>query len=112
MYITELFIIMLLVLLLWFWLESMRVNEIARSIGARICKENNVQFLDDTVHLSGIRLGKNSYGQVKFLRSYGFEFTNSELHRYSGRITLADKLLQSSEMDVYRTDEYESDTDL
>ncbi|VAW59218.1 hypothetical protein MNBD_GAMMA11-1083 [hydrothermal vent metagenome] len=107
MYFTELFVIMFLVLLIWFWLESMRVKELARAIGGRICKENNVQFLDDTVHLINFRPGKNKYGQIKFLRTYGFEFTNSESHRYNGRITLADKLLLSSDMDVYRTDEFE-----
>jgi len=33
-----------------------------------MCSKNNVQFLDDTVHLSGIRIGKNDYGQTKLLR--------------------------------------------
>jgi len=106
MYFTELLIIMGLVLLIVFWLESMRVNEIARLIGARICKENNVQFLDDTVHLSSLRIGKNSYGQFKLLRKYKFEFTNSELHRYGGELTLAGKQLIESHMDVYRINEF------
>ncbi|VAW62931.1 hypothetical protein MNBD_GAMMA09-3397 [hydrothermal vent metagenome] len=107
MYFTELLIIMFLALFIWFWLDSMRINEIARSIGAKMCSKNNVQFLDDTVHLSGIRIGKNDYGQTKLLRDYEFEFTNSEMHRYSGRLTLADKSLLASDMDVYRTDEFE-----
>lgn len=102
MYFSELFIIMGLVLVVWFWLESMRVNEVARFIGAKICKENNVQFLDDTVHLASVRMGKNSYGQLKLIRKYEFEFTNSELHRYAGELTLAGKQLLSSHMDVYR----------
>lgn len=85
----------------------MRVNEIARAIGAKMCRENNVQFLDETVHLSSIRPGKNSHGQIKLLRNYEFEFTNSEQHRYNGRITLADKLLVASEMDAYRIEEFE-----
>jgi len=107
MYFTELFIIMFMAIVIWFWLDSMRINEIARSVGARMCNRNNVQFLDDTVHLCGIRVGKNDYGQVKLLRDYEFEFTNSEMHRYNGRLTLADKSLLSSDMDAYRTDEFE-----
>lgn len=69
MYYSELFIIMGLALFIWFWLESMRVNEIARFLGARLCKENNVQFLDETVHLSSIRLGKTVTGSLSLFVS-------------------------------------------
>jgi len=93
---------MILALLIWFWLESMKVNEVARFVGAKKCRENNVQFLDDTVHLSSIRFGKNSYGQIKLQRKYKFEFTNSELHRYSGELTLAGKQLVAFHMQAYR----------
>lgn len=108
MYLTELIIIMILALLVWFWLESMKVNEIARFMGAKKCQENNVQFLDDTVHISSIRIGKNSYGQIKLLRKYKFEFTNSELHRYSGELTMAGKQLVDFYMQAYRIDEGEN----
>jgi len=97
--------IMILAVFIWFWLESMKVNEIARSIGARKCAENNVQFLDDTVHLTSIKLGKNSYGQLKIVRNYSFEFTNSELHRYDGKLSLAGKQLIKFYMDAYRVNE-------
>ena len=68
-------------------------------------QRNNVQFLDDTVHLSSIRMGKNSYGQFKFLRNYNFEFTNSEKHRYQGTLSLAGKQLVKFHMDAYRLNE-------
>ena len=100
---------MILAVFIWFWLESMRVNEIARMLGAKKCQENNVQFLDDTVHLSSIKLGKNSYGQLKILRNYKFEFTNSELHRYNGKLSLAGKQLVKFYMDAYRLNETEYD---
>ncbi|VAW63591.1 hypothetical protein MNBD_GAMMA08-106 [hydrothermal vent metagenome] len=107
MYFTQLFIIMGLVLLIWFWLDSMKINETARRVGAKICKKNNVQFLDETVHLSSMRFGKNSYGQLKLLRKYKFEFTNSEFHRYNGELILAGHQLQTSQMDAYRLNEVE-----
>lgn len=102
MYFTELFIIMGLVLFIWFWLDSMKINETARIIGAKLCRQNNVQFLDETVHMASMRLGKNIYGQRKLLRKYKFEFTNSEFHRYAGELVLSGHHLQSSHMDVYR----------
>ncbi|VAW54935.1 hypothetical protein MNBD_GAMMA07-1193, partial [hydrothermal vent metagenome] len=74
MALTELIIIMGLVLLIWFWLDSMKINESARAIGARICKKNNVQFLDDTVHLTAMKFGKNSVGRIVLFRKYKYEF--------------------------------------
>jgi len=105
MNITDLLIIMTLSLLIWFWLDSMKINETARIIGAKLCQKNNVQFLDETVHLASMRFGKNDHGQIKLLRKYKFEFTNSEYHRYSGNLTLAGHYLQDSHMDVYRLNE-------
>jgi len=105
MHLTELVMIMILAVFIWFWLESMKINEIARMIGARKCRENNVQFLDDTVQLSSIKIGKNSYGQLKLIRHYNFEFTNSELHRYKGKLSLAGKQLIEFYMDAYRLNE-------
>ncbi len=101
MYFTELLIIMGLLLFIWFWLDSMSVNETARIIGARICRKNDVQFLDETVHLSSMRIGKNQYGQIKLLRKYKFEFTNNEYHRYAGELVLSGRQLLKSHMDVY-----------
>ena len=105
MYFTELFIIMGFSVLIWIWLESMRINEIARSIGSKLCKKNNVQFLDESVYLSSVRLGKNSHNQITLLRKYKFEFTNSDLFRYNGEITLAGKQFHCSNMDAYRISE-------
>jgi len=99
---SELLIIMFLILAIWFWLDSMKINETARIIGAKLCRKNNVQFLDDTVHLSSMSFEKNKFGQFKLHRKYKFEFTNSEFHRYSGQLILTGHRLQSSNMDAYR----------
>jgi len=108
MYLSELFIIICMTILIGFWFDSMKVNETARIIGAKICRKNNVQFLDETVHLSSIKLAKNKHGQLKIIRKYKFEFTNSEFHRYAGELTLAGRVLQSSHMDVYRLNDIDS----
>jgi len=108
MYFTELLIIMCLTLVIWFWLDSMKINETARIVGAKLCRKNNVQFLDDTVHLTSMRFSKNKYGQIKLHRRYKFEFTNSEFHRYSGELVLAGHSLQSTHMDAYRLNEIDS----
>jgi len=102
MQLTELFIIMLLAVLAWFWFDSNKVLERARIVGAKMCLKNHVQFLDDTVHQSKFKFGKNSHGQLKFLRTYQFEFTNNEYQRYKGELVFAGYELVSSEMEAYR----------
>ena len=102
MQLTELLIIFSLPLIAWFWIDSTKVIESARSIASKMCKKNNVQFLDDSVHQRKFSLGKNSHGQLKFMRTYEFEFTNNEHQRYKGELVFVGYQLLSSQMDAYR----------
>jgi len=102
MQLTELLIIFSLPLVAWFWIDSTKVIESARTFAAKMCKKNNVQFLDDSVHQIKFSFGRNSYGQLKFIRKYEFEFTNNEHQRYKGMLVFAGCQLLSSEMDAYR----------
>jgi len=102
MQLTELLIIFSLPLVAWFWIDSTKVIESARTAAAKMCKNNNVQFLDDSVHQKKFSFGKNSYGQLKIVRKYEFEFTNNEHQRYKGELVFAGCQLLSSQMDAYR----------
>ncbi len=104
MQLTELFLLMLLALIGWFWFDSTKVGELARRTGFKLCQQHKLQFLDDTVHLSKLYLGKNTHGQLKLLRRYQFEFTNNEYRRYSGEITFAGMQLIKTTMDAYPID--------
>lgn len=104
MQLIELFLILLLVLIGWFWVDSTRVGELARRTGFKLCQQHKLQFLDDTVHLSKLYLGKNTYGQLKILRRYRFEFTNNEYRRYNGEITFAGMQQIKTYMDAYPLD--------
>ncbi|VAW74623.1 hypothetical protein MNBD_GAMMA12-3519 [hydrothermal vent metagenome] len=109
MTITELILILGVAVLIWFWLESMKISESARAIGAENCRKNSVQFLDDTVHLVAIKFGRNNHGRVVLFRKYKYEFTNSEIHRYNGEIIMSGREHYHSYMDVYRIEENDSD---
>jgi len=102
MQLTELLIIFSLPLVAWFWIDSTKVIESARTVAAKMCKNSNVQFLDDSVHQIKFSFGKNSHGQIKFVRKYEFEFTNNEHQRYKGELVFAGSQLLSSQMDAYR----------
>lgn len=102
MQLTELLIIFSLPLIVWFWVDSTKAIESARAAASKMCKKNNVQFLDDSVQQVRFSLGKNSYSQLKFIRTYKFEFTNNEHQRYKGELVFAGCQLLSSQMDAYR----------
>jgi hypothetical protein len=73
----------------------------ARVNGSKMCKNNHVQFLDETVHQTSFRIAKNPHGQLKFIRIFQFEFTNNEYQRIKGELVFAGTQLISSHMDPY-----------
>ena len=83
----------------WFWLSSLRVREHAVAAGRHACAEAGVQFLDDTVALSRIRLARNERGQLQFARLYRFEFSNTGNNRNLGNIRVIGEQVESVEMD-------------
>ena len=102
MFPAELLWILFLAAIIWFWLDSMRTNEIARSIGRQVCKQSEVLFLDDSVVMQKIRLRRNANGQVTIYREYQFEFTSDGSQRYKGKIALLGKQLSAVELDAHR----------
>ncbi len=104
MYLTELFLIFLSAPLIWLWLDSMRIKEIARLRAAQICQRYQLQILDDTVHLTQFKVVIQS-GQLRLRRRFGFEFTNNDGRRYAGYIVLLNRQLIETYMDAYTVDD-------
>jgi hypothetical protein len=87
---------------LWYWWDTVRTKEVARSAGLRACQKASVQFLDDTVERKRLWLRRNSLGQVELCRLYFFEFTSDGVERYQGRIVMLGQMVSEVEMDAYR----------
>lgn len=83
----------------WFWSSSLRARENAISSGASACKTLGLQFLDDTVALKRIGLGRNSNGRVMLQRVYGFEFTDDGNRRYEGQVALNSNRIKAVHLD-------------
>jgi hypothetical protein len=62
--------------LVGFWWTSARARELAIEHARRTCQQQQLQFLDQTVSLSKIRLSRTSTGSSCFRREFGFEFTD------------------------------------
>lgn len=84
----------LLAAAVWFWADSARAREMTLQHCARLCKEANVQFLDQTVALARLRLGRDARQQLRMLRTYSFEFSTSGEDRHRGLAVVLGKRIE------------------
>ena len=60
---TDFLVVIVLLALLGFWWDSLGARQAARLAGRRVCEREGVQFLDDTVAISRLRLQRDSRGR-------------------------------------------------
>ena len=100
--VTNLLLLLLLAVLGWFWLDSLRALETARKAGKRACDEANVQFLDDTVQGIALALVRGNTGRRVLRRTYRFEFSETGNTRLEGRLVMLGDSVESITMEPYR----------
>ena len=81
--------------LAWFWFDSLRARELALRTGARDCTDINVQFLDQSVSVDQLRLGRDARGQLNFRRVFSFDFSDNGADRRRGKIVILGRYVQS-----------------
>jgi len=86
--IVETFVLVLLLLGGWLWVDSMRAREAALDAGRRACEAEGVQFLDWTVAVIKMRVNRARDGRLRIRRVYEFEFSDTGNNRLKGSITL------------------------
>lgn len=80
-------LIILLVTLAWFWLDSSRAKEFAVEICRQASEKYGVQFLDESVVLSNLGIRWPEQG-LRFRRVYKFDFSRDGDERLSGQVAL------------------------
>ncbi len=85
---ASILIILFLALIAWFWLNSIRAQEIAMQASAQACKQIEVQFLDQTASLKKVRIVRNKNGRMIFERIYSFDFSRDRESRTQGLVTI------------------------
>ena len=93
------FIILLLGLLAWFWQDSLRSRERAIQAAAQACREIGAQLLDQTVALQALKPVRSPRGSMTLQRIYGFEFSIAGYERRSGRAYMRGQLLEQVQLD-------------
>ena len=87
---------------IFFWLDSLRARERALGAGRAACQRYELQFLDDTVSVSRVRLGRDDEGQLRIARTYTFEFSDTGNNRRQGAIVMLGAELQDLQLEPFR----------
>jgi len=93
--------LLFIVLVAFFWIDSLRARERALAAGRAACERYAVQFLDETVAFARLRLGRDDQGRLKLARTYTFEFSDTGNNRRHGAIVLLGTALQDVQMEPY-----------
>lgn len=98
----DLFWLTLIMLFCFHWWQSQKIKEVALRHTRRYCKEQSLQLLDDSIGLRALWFRRDEGGQLRFWRSYVFEFTATGDDRYQGRIVLLGRRVSSIQLEPHR----------
>ncbi len=77
-----------------FWNSSRAAAERAGELGRNACRAADVQWLDQSVHATGLRVCRLPSGWLGFERTFRFDYSYDGIDRHSGRMVLrGDQLL-------------------
>ena len=84
------------------WADSLRARERAVRAGRDACSRYSLQFLDDTVSFSRMRLARDGEGRLRIARTYTFEFSDTGNNRRDGAIVMLGGEVQDLRLEPYR----------
>lgn len=91
--------LLVLGLLVWFWVDSLRARETALRRCNALCAGLDVQLLDQTVRLVRLRPARGGDGRLRWWRRYIFEFSVDGVIRHPGEIVMFGTTLESISME-------------
>jgi len=92
-------VLLIVVGLVYFWLDSIKSKENAMIYAASACRDINVQLLDQTVSLTALNLARNRQGRLAFQRIYRFDFSIYGNERREGRVMLKGHKIEQIQLD-------------
>jgi hypothetical protein len=92
-------LLLFLMLLIWFWRDSLRAREQATTICRKACDSHGVQFLDQTVALRrmGFRWLRSG---LKIRRLYEFDYSLEGRGRMTGYIIMLGQQAETLRIDL------------
>jgi hypothetical protein len=98
----EAFALLLIIAAAFLWADSLKAREHAITAGRKACERYQLQFLDETVAFTRLRLARDEEGQVKLKRTYTFEFSDTGNNRRHGAIVMLGGDVADMQMEPYR----------
>lgn len=86
--VMEVLSILSLAAIAWLWFDSLKAREAAIRAAREICNAEGVQLLDFTVSIAGLKLARDSHGQLALQRSYQFEYSDTGDNRLKGSVVM------------------------
>jgi len=86
--IYESIFILVVVALIWFWLDSLKARETGVRAAQAACADDGLQFLDDTVVGRLLGVARNDDGHLRLRRSFAFEYSDTGNNRCHGSVIL------------------------
>ena len=84
--------------LAWFWWDSLQKRELAVRAARAVCERANVQFLDDSVALSKMKLRRDSNQRARLYREFSFEYSSVGDDRLAGRVYMLGEIILSADL--------------
>lgn len=98
----EITLIAILGIAAWIWLDGIKAREIAVAAGQQAAEKYGLQFLDESVAMTRLRAGRNSYGRMQLKRTYGFEVSDTGTERLACSVTLLGKRIEAIDIPPHR----------
>jgi hypothetical protein len=86
---SSLALLLVIGLLVWFWLESLKYRDIAIQVARTSCRQQELQLLDGTVTLQTIRLFYRNLEDYGLKRTYTFDYSGDGISRQTGCVVLS-----------------------
>lgn len=99
---TELGGLLLLGLGVLIWWRFRETTEGVYRATRRHCEAMDLQLLDDSLVLSGLKLKRRQGGWPALVRCYRFEFSATGAERYQGEVVTLGRRIQRIELPPYR----------
>ena len=84
------------------WMDSLKVRERAVAAGKAACARYSLQFLDETVAFTRLRLARDGDGRLRLQRTYVFEFSDTGNNRRDGAIVMLGARVEDMQLEPYR----------
>jgi hypothetical protein len=102
MLLSDVFIVLVLILLGWLWWLDRGFKQFAFLKCKKYCTQAGVELLDDNIQIKQLRLRKNTRGQWRLYRYFEFEFTSTFEQRYKGKLETLGRQIINIELDTHR----------